>query len=180
VTGVCTLEPSLKIGENDFASGDVINCFRSLLRSTAVIIGSGLRGMKSRISNFIDRLFRMEGINGGYRWRLARIGWLGVYLHHFVCNDWLGDMHDHPYRLVSIGLLGKYREETPSGARIYRSPWLRSFPASHIHRIMVDGGSCWTIMITLKPVRTWGFWTSAGWTPCDKYVNADLTRKNCP
>jgi len=134
--------------------------------------------MKSRIANSIDRLFRKEGINGGYRWRLARIGWLGVYLHHFVDDDWLRDMHDHPYRLVSIGLLGKYREETPTGARIYRAPWVRSFPASHIHRIvMVDDGTCWTIMITLKPVRSWGFWTPAGWTPWDKYVNTDTTRK---
>jgi hypothetical protein len=42
--------------------------------------------MKFNISNFIDRLFRMEGINRGYRWRLARVGWLRVYLHHFVSD----------------------------------------------------------------------------------------------
>jgi len=134
--------------------------------------------MKSRISNFIYRLLRKERINGGYRWRLASIGWFGVYLHHFVDDGWLRDMHDHPYRLISIGLLGKYREETPSGVRIYRAPWVRSFPASHIHRIvMVDGGSCWTIMITLKPVRSWGFWTPAGWRPWHKYVNTNTTSK---
>jgi hypothetical protein len=132
--------------------------------------------MKSKISNFIHHFFQREGINGGYRWRLLSIGWLGVYLQHFVYNDWLGDMHDHPYRVVSMGLLGKYREETPSGARIYRAPWLRTFPASHIHRIMVDGGSCWTIMITLKPVRTWGFWSTAGWAPWHKYANEEKNR----
>ena len=127
--------------------------------------------MKFNISNFIDRLFRMEGINGGYRWRLARVGWLRIYLHHFVTDDWLGDMHDHVARRISIGLFGKYREETPGGACIYRAPWVRSFPASHIHRItMVDHGSCWTIMISLKPVRTWGFWTSAGWKPWNEYL----------
>src|SRR5437762_13954767 len=99
--------------------------------------------MKSKTSKFIDRLFQMEEMNGGYRWTLARIGWFGVYLHHFVCDDWLGDMHDHPYRIVSIGLSGKYREETPGGTRIHQAPWVRSFPASHIHRLtMVDGGSC--------------------------------------
>jgi hypothetical protein len=129
--------------------------------------------MKLNISNFIDRLFRMEAINGGYRWKLARVGWLRVDLHHFVTDDWLGDMHDHPARGISIGLFGKYREETPGGARIYRAPWVRAFPASHIHRItMVDHGSCWTIMINLKPVRTWGFWTSAGWKPWDEYGKA--------
>jgi hypothetical protein len=129
--------------------------------------------MKFNISNFIDRLFRMEGMNGGYRLTLARVGWFRVYLHHFVTDDWLGDMHDHPARGISIGLFGEYREETPGGARIYRAPWVRSFPASHIHRIrMEDRGSCWTIMISLKPVRTWGFWTSAGWKPWHEYGKA--------
>ena len=134
--------------------------------------------MKFSISNFIDRLFRMEEMNGGYRWELARVGGLRIDLHHFVTDDWLGDMHDHPARGISIGLFGKYREETPGGARIYRAPWVRCLPASHIHRlVMVDGGSCWTIMITLKPVRSWGFWTPAGWTPWHKYVNTDATKK---
>ena len=129
--------------------------------------------MKFSISNFIDRLFRMEEMNGGYRWELARVGGLRIDLHHFVTDDWLGDMHDHPARGISIGLFGKYREETPGGARIYRAPWVRSFPASHTHRItMVDRGSCWTIMIMLKPVRTWGFWTSAGLKPWDEYGKA--------
>ena len=129
--------------------------------------------MKFSIFNFIDRLFRMEEMNGGYRWELARVGGLRIDLHHFVTDDWLGDMHDHPARGISIGLFGKYREETPRGARIYRAPWVRSFPASHTHRItMVDRGSCWTIMIMLKPVRTWGFWTSAGWKPWDEYGKA--------
>jgi hypothetical protein len=63
----------------------------------------------------------MEEINGGFRWRLARIGWFGVYLHHFVEDDWLRDTHDHPYRIVSIGLSGNYREETPSGAHTHRA-----------------------------------------------------------
>src|SRR5205823_3561539 len=91
--------------------------------------------MKSKISGFIDRFFRKEGFNGGYRWTLARVGWLCVYLHHFVDDDWLGDMHDHPGRIISIGLFGKYREETPGGAHIYRAPWERCFPAAHIHHL---------------------------------------------
>ena len=27
-------------------------------------------------------------------------------------------MHDHPGRIISLGLLGKYREETPGGAHL--------------------------------------------------------------
>jgi len=64
----------------------------------------------------------MERINGaiGGGWRvldglvsicatsLASIGWE-------ICTI-------NPYRVSSVGLLDKYREEIPSGARIYRAP----------------------------------------------------------
>ena len=82
--------------------------------------------MKSNVSNFIDRFFRTEGFNGGHRWTLARVGWLSV-ISHFA-DDWLRDMHDHRDRIISLGLLGKYREETPGGARIYRALGCGAFP----------------------------------------------------
>lgn len=135
--------------------------------------------MKLSISAAINRLFRKEGINGGYRWTLLRIGWLHVRLHHFTYDDWLGDMHDHAERFISIGLLGKYREETPNGARVYRAPWVRSFPASHAHRlVMVNGGACWTLAITLRPVRTSGFLAPTGWMPWDEYLKQRLEREH--
>jgi hypothetical protein len=127
--------------------------------------------MKPNVASFIDHVFEGEEMNGGYGWTLVRIGWLQVRLHHFTKDDWLGDMHDHPGRCVSIGLKGKYREETPKGAHIYQAPWVRTFPASHTHRIMmVDGGTCWTLAITLKPVRTCGVFSSAGWMPFEEYL----------
>ena len=127
--------------------------------------------MKSKILAFIDRAFEGEAMNGGYGWTVVRIGWLQVRLHHFTQDDWLGHMHDHPSRSISIGLRGRYREETPSAARTYRAPWVRTFPASHVHRVMmVDGGACWTLCITLKPVRTCGVFSSAGWMPFEEYL----------
>src|SRR4051794_37340967 len=117
--------------------------------------------------NLIDRIFRLEEINGGkrcptylYRWTLLTFGKsLSVYLHHFVGDDWSRDMHDHPKRFISIGLAGRYIEETPAGERVYRAPWIRTFPANHIHRLrMINGGGCWTLVIVLRPVREWGFW----------------------
>lgn len=139
--------------------------------------------------NWINRIFRMEEINGAercptylFRWTLARVGWLSVYLHHFVGDDWAKDMHDHPKRFISIGLWGRYKEETPAGARIYRAPWIRSFPATHIHRLaMIDGGTCWTLVIVLRAVRPWGFWSDGRWFPWRTYVGDDaIARKNCP
>jgi len=145
----------------------------------------------------LDRVFRMEEINGAercptylYRWTLLKFRGRGVYLHHFVGDDWSLDLHDHPKRFISIGLWGKYRETTPRycGApchclvdekvQIFRAPWIRTFPAEHIHRIsMVDGGECWTLVIVLKAVRPWGFWHLGEFIPWRKYVGSETADK---
>ena len=117
-----------------------------------------------RIENVLNRLFSVDEVNGGYdcptylyRWRLLKIGWLGIYLQHFVGDDWSLDLHDHPRRFISFGLWGRYLEETPHGSRWYVAPWIRTFPAKHIHRI-IQPKHCWTLAFCLKIVRKWGFW----------------------
>ena len=149
----------------------------------------------------LDRLFgKPEEINGGercptYLWRwtiLARRGKFGVYLHHFVGDDWSHDLHDHPKRFISIGLWGWYIEQTPckhglknrTDIKVYRAPWIRTFPATHIHRLSVPSKNCWTLVVVLKPVREWGFWHLGQFIPWRKYVAPDSEIANkmkaCP
>jgi hypothetical protein len=133
----------------------------------------------------INRWFRLEEIDGDgrcptylYRWTIFRIGWLKVYLHKFVGDDWSLDLHDHPKRFVSIGLKGGYLERTPHGLSLYSAPWIRTFPAEHIHRIsMTSNRPCWTIAITLKAVRPWGFWHEGQFVPWRKYVDSETADK---
>lgn len=128
---------------------------------------------------------KAEEINGRFRcptylYRWTLFSWRGhcsIYLHHFVGDDWSRDLHDHPKRFISIGLWGWYLEETPRDdlplTRItkYRAPWIRTFPASHIHRISVPSKNCWTIVAVLKPVRDWGFWHQDRFIPWRQYVD---------
>lgn len=133
-----------------------------------------------------DRLFgEPEEINGGercptYLWRWTIFTWKGhfsLYLHHFVGDDWSRDLHDHPKRFISIGLWGWYIEQTPgifpgeTESKIYRAPWIRTFPATHIHRLSVPSKNCWTLVAVLKPVREWGFWHLGRFMPWRDYVN---------
>lgn len=141
------------------------------------------------IKKFINRVFRLEEINGHelcptymYRWTLLKFGSYGIYVHHFVADDWSRDMHDHPKRFISIGFKGRYIEETPSGTKEYKAPWIRSFPADHIHRISLHPGEdCWTLVMVLKNVRKWGFWNSGKWIPWRVYVGSETAnqRKSC-
>ena len=127
------------------------------------------------LAGVLDRICRREEINGGercptymYRWTILSTRWFKVYVHRFVADDWSRDLHDHPKRFISIGLAGRYVEHGPAGRRReYVAPWLRSFPASHIHRITLPAGECWTLVIVGPSLREWGFWhleeTSLRW-----------------
>lgn len=140
----------------------------------------------------IDRLFRLEEINGRevcptylYRWTLARFFGIGVYLHKFVGDDWSVDLHDHPKRFISFGLWGAYMEHTPDAPpRIYRAPWIRSFPATHVHRLTgpTPEHPCWTLVIVLRQSRRWGFWPSGRWVFWRDYVESEraVQAKSCP
>ena len=147
-------------------------------------------------------LFPLEEINGRhvcptylYRWTLLRASGYGVYLHKFVGDDWTLDLHDHPKRFVSIGLWGGYTEETPSECpcdlhhehspqrRFFRAPWIRTFPASHVHRLTgpTPERPCWTLVLVGRPVREWGFWHFGHFIPWKRYVTSDKAteRKAC-
>jgi hypothetical protein len=144
---------------------------------------------------WLDRWFAREEISGGgrcpaylYRWTLfqpKRPAWwrgFGIYVHKFVGDDWSFDLHDHPKRFISIGLKGAYVEWTPDPflsewadirhPRVYRAPWVRTFPADHVHRLelLEPGKPCWTLVIVLRHVREWGFWHDGKFIPWRDYV----------
>lgn len=172
-----------------------------------------------------DRLLAREDINGSVlegfqvcptyliRRRLLRIGpWIAVYIHHFIDDDWSKDFHDHPKRFISIGLKGGYVEEIPFhfvteyeegdivSRKAYIAPWIRSFPATHRHRIVLGSNGyttwrqdegvaraekqdCWTLVIVGPKTREWGFWLNGKWMDWKEYVSDQarcIARRACP
>ncbi|MCY4428901.1 MAG: hypothetical protein OXC11_00710 [Rhodospirillales bacterium] len=128
----------------------------------------------------IDWILRAEYIHGGTfvvhfkRWCIG--GWFGgrrVYVHRFEGSDYARDLHDHPKTFISIGLRGGYIEETtrkgtegqpllrlPRVRNRFVAPWFRRFPPKHTHRIRVAPGTvCWTLCLTGRIQRGWGFWS---------------------
>lgn len=163
------------------------------------------------MERWLMRLFKHEEINGHlrcptymHRWTLfqprrPRALWrgFGIYVHKFVGDDWSRDLHDHSKRFISIGLHGSYVEHTPTLdaietdgdetlATTFTAPWVRTFPADHIHRITLcaDRRPCWTLVIVMRHVREWGFWHRGMWMHWRGYVAADNKiadeMKTCP
>lgn len=135
------------------------------------------------------------------RWTMGEAFGCGVYLHHFLGDDWAVDPHDHPRRFISIGLKGWYYEDIYEPAWLegqcaeygvpgpvcvpitvkYSAPWIRSFPAEHLHRVRAsECGNCWTLVIVLRKSRPWGFVQNGKWIGFKNYVFGGLYRKSCP
>ena len=117
--------------------------------------------------------YRLFALPGTRSWR--------IYLHQFIGPDPDRKLHDHPKRFVSIGLRGGYTEivgvhQQPwSGdifgrdtgqpiamlrkqLQVFRAPWFRSFPPTHIHKIVGVLPGTWTLVFVGRVVRPWGFW----------------------
>jgi hypothetical protein len=158
---------------------------------------------RSWLGRLAARVFRFETMSGAgrcpvylERWTLATAFGCGVYLHHFIGDDWALDPHDHPRRFISIGLKGWYFEDVfeshdpgPSNGlpqtrlvktETYSAPWVRSFPAEHLHRVRAaECGDVWTLVIVLRKSRPWGFVRDGLWVPFRDYVFGGIARHDC-
>lgn len=88
-----------------------------------------------------------------------------VYVHKFLRSDDARALHDHPWWFVSLFLRGGYDEVTEQGRKRRRAGSIAFRPALWRHRVelLPDAAyeaeaSCWTLIVTGRRVRTWGFW----------------------
>lgn len=139
-----------------------------------------MNNMKKFIFNLSKRylpIFRFDGILYLKRWNIFRFKNLfTVRIHKFVAND--DDcMHDHPWKFLSITLWGSYIEYSPShfmGKQYYGFGTFKMRPANWVHRIeIINNKPCWTLVISFKDEREWGFVTKSGnWIPNHVYNNS--------
>lgn len=128
------------------------------------------------------------------RWWLIprnRFGF-NIYLHKFLRSDDDRALHCHPWWSMGMILRGKYIEHMPADPAAWRNgdrrtiqrtrrawrPVFRS--ARHIHRVELyipkpenfygPKEPVWTIFITGKPVREWGFWCPQGFRKSDDFL----------
>jgi len=110
------------------------------------------------------RLISRDGAPYLERYLLARLGPLTVYLHRFVAPDGDAEVHDHPWRALSVVLAGGYVEEraTLDGAaglrvRLRRVRWANWIAPQALHRIAAVQPDTWTLFIIGRHRKGWGF-----------------------
>jgi hypothetical protein len=112
-----------------------------------------------------------------YRWYvLPRNRVFNVYLHKFLRDDDDRALHDHPWWFVSLIVKGGYREITNDGTEFRFAGSWGFRPATHRHRVSlyrIDDYvvPAWTLVITGRKKRTWGFWCPKGFVPWYDFVD---------
>lgn len=106
-------------------------------------------------------------------------------LHNILRSDEGRDLHDHPFNFTSLILRGGYVEHRPgclcgihgilpSGnvvlpCRFYGPGSVVRRNATDLHRLELVNGLAWTVVITGRYFRRWGFQTAAGWVDYEHY-----------
>lgn len=114
------------------------------------------------------------------RWYvIPRNPWLNVYLHKFLHDDEDRAIHDHPWTFVSLILRGKYFEVTENNFTSRQFPSIVVRQADYAHRVVLDRDEldkpkpCWTLVITGRVVRDWGFHCPQGWRHWKEFTAKD-------
>ena len=111
-----------------------------------------------------------------------------VRLHNIRQPDADEVLHDHPWHFVALILKGGYTEvrPIPGGCPAwgpfqelrYDAGSLNFCRADGVHRITEIHGSCWTLVLSSRRVRGFGFWKksdranhSAEFVPWQKWVS---------
>lgn len=122
------------------------------------------------------------------RYVLPRNPWFNIYLHKFLHDDEDRALHDHPWWFISIMLSGEYIEVVKNTVICRYAPSVAYRPATHAHRVVLpkdeDGvpEPCWTLVITGRVTRDWGFHCPQGWRHFKEFTspgNYGQTGKGC-
>lgn len=132
------------------------------------------------------RAYRHDIVGYMERW-IWQTPWFSVHVHHILRSDADEHLHDHPWGFSSFLLSGGYVEILPEiqpeepfflatdpfpGAPTrtveHRRFSVVSHRATDAHRLVLTK-PVWTIVLTSDRLRTWGFWTPAGWVPWKEY-----------
>lgn len=116
-------------------------------------------------------IYREDGSPYLIRWNIFECKYFSLKLHKILLSDY-DCPHDHPWTFISLIFAGGYVEYREVNGKwiseikhpldiLYRS-------AETKHRLELHQPA-WTLVLTLKKRRQWGFWTKEGWLPWFKY-----------
>ena len=89
---------------------------------------------------------------------------INLYLHRYDNSDDDRGLHDHPWKSVSILLWGNHR-------LWWFIPKFRS--AEYAHRVILNSNFAFTLFLTFRKEREWGFHCPKGWVHWKDFTSPD-------
>lgn len=94
-----------------------------------------------------------------YRFQLLKTPWFNVYLHSLSAPNWHPTCHDHPWSFVTLILWNGYKEQVGTKFFRRRPGCILYRPANFSHNVITPYGTAWSLVITTRKTRDWGFIT---------------------
>jgi hypothetical protein len=95
--------------------------------------------------------------------------WFSVRLHHWLASDDQRFAHNHPWQWFTLVLAGSYTDVTDKGNQRMIPGRFAFRSADHCHKVKVDKGGCWTLLITGPEKKEWGFFVNGKFRRRNKY-----------
>lgn len=92
-----------------------------------------------------------------------------IRIHKWIAYDDDRHFHDHPWWYLTFILSGSYIDISPAGEKLLKRGTLHFFPARHKHTVKIAKSGCWTILLTGREFRQWGFWVKGKFRKRNKY-----------
>ena len=129
--------------------------------------------MRNQFKPVLEIISR-TGILHFRRWTILKTPWFDVYLHGIYQADSDQHLHDHPWDYTSYILHGEFVEKSLEEGHIkyhkVRRGQLIKNRAERFHKInALMTKSVYTLFITGKPKRDWGYWVNGTWIQHDEY-----------
>jgi hypothetical protein len=103
-----------------------------------------------------------------HRWVLD-FGPFALRLHRWRSSDDARAFHDHPWWFLTLVLWGGYTDVSPAGRDRLGVGSIRFRRSHHQHTVEIAHDPTWTLLITGRPSRRWGFWPNGKLMKRDKY-----------
>lgn len=102
------------------------------------------------------------------RW-VADFKFFSIRLHKWLGSDDQRHPHDHPWWFITVPLYGCYYDIVENGKEVMWPFRIRFRPANHQHKVKLISKKCWTLLITGKECRRFGFWVNGKFVKRNRY-----------
>lgn len=105
------------------------------------------------------------------RW-VINFYFFSIRLHHWLASDDGRHFHDHPWWFWTWVITGEYCDDSPDGMEVMKKGTVKFRSALHRHTVYIKDIDTWTLVLTGRHKRDWGFWVDDKFVKSNRYFHS--------